>query len=273
MRKLAGDPMLRKTLANVVKTLRDALLDHYGKKEYAEVVGLNVTGDVTRKIDLIAEELLVKELKDAGLPAYVISEERGLYRIHEAPKYLVVADPLDGSLNYSLGIPLAAISIAVYEFERPRVFEPVYGIVASVFSNDVYEIMGREVYWNGRLVSRGSEGAGIFIVHTHSPELLTKLRRFANDRGLRPKFRVLGSLALETVYVAIGSAELLVYDTGGLRVNDIAVGVAMAKAMGLRIVMRPGPIEISVGPPRVIEELWIVPPYFQSAFPRGSQEG
>src|SRR3989344_2112129 len=66
---------------------------------------------VVTKADLEAEEIILKKL-EKDFPAHnVISEETG--DIGRKSDYVWVIDPLDGTLNFSRGLPIFAVSLAL----------------------------------------------------------------------------------------------------------------------------------------------------------------
>jgi len=64
-------------------------------------------------IDLVADEAMCDVLHGAGLR--VLSEESGMTGPDDGSGILVVADPIDGSTNASLGIPWFATSLCVLD--------------------------------------------------------------------------------------------------------------------------------------------------------------
>ena len=74
-------------------------------------------GDISMHIDIIAEEIVIKTLEQAGLDLLLISEEVGEKFIGNKEKAIqnqqkVIVDPVDGSNNSIRGIPFSCVSIA-----------------------------------------------------------------------------------------------------------------------------------------------------------------
>ncbi|WP_440059913.1 inositol monophosphatase family protein [Thermogladius sp. 4427co] len=253
---------IRRAINRVGEETVRMLRENIGRLELGQVVFTNPTGDTTRKIDLIAEEYLVDQVKSSGLKAWVLSEERGLYKLTDNPELLIVADPLDGSLNYILEIPFSAVSIAVYGLGNLRLESLVYGFVANIFREEKYEFYEGRVYLNNTELRQTSRGEGVICIHTINPLLVDKIRRFVLSKGGRPKLRTLGAASLEAVYTAIGKMEYYINDVGGIRLNDIAVGLAIALNRGLRVTLRPYPVVVSPDHVTVFSEVWITPGEF-----------
>ncbi|SPY07998.1 Fructose-1,6-bisphosphatase class 1 [Oligella urethralis] len=73
----------------------------------------NVQGEVQKKLDVIANDILLAESGRNGFLAGVASEEMDtFYSLKEAPKtgnYLLLFDPLDGSSNIDINAPIGTI--------------------------------------------------------------------------------------------------------------------------------------------------------------------
>lgn len=73
----------------------------------------NVQGEVQKKLDVIANDILLEESARSGFLAGVASEEMDeFYSLKDAPKtgnYLLLFDPLDGSSNIDINAPIGTI--------------------------------------------------------------------------------------------------------------------------------------------------------------------
>ncbi|MGC9122197.1 MAG: hypothetical protein ACP5HP_04585, partial [Thermogladius sp.] len=74
----------------------------------------------------------------------------------------------------------------------------------------------------------------------------------------------LGAASLEVLYTAIGKMEYYINDIGKLRINDIAVGLAVAVNRGLRVILRPPLNRINPTSITVLDEVWITPGEYES---------
>lgn len=68
--------------------------------------------DVVTRADKESEDLIVRSILDR-YPDHKILGEEGGYRGNEDSEYMWVIDPLDGTTNYSQGLPLFCISVAL----------------------------------------------------------------------------------------------------------------------------------------------------------------
>ena len=72
----------------------------------------NVQGEEQKKLDVLANDIMVNALRASGKTAVLVSEELDDAIIIEDPfkgKYCVVFDPLDGSSNIDAGVNIGTI--------------------------------------------------------------------------------------------------------------------------------------------------------------------
>ncbi|HRB81589.1 MAG TPA: class 1 fructose-bisphosphatase, partial [Nitrospira sp.] len=71
----------------------------------------NIQGEVVKKLDQIANDTFVRVFESSGLVCVLASEEmeKPLKMVHEGAKYMLLVDPLDGSSNTDVNMPLGAI--------------------------------------------------------------------------------------------------------------------------------------------------------------------
>ncbi|HXF45375.1 MAG TPA: class 1 fructose-bisphosphatase [Burkholderiaceae bacterium] len=110
------DPNLRlllETVARAVKTISHAV----GKGALGEVLGsagtTNVQGETQKKLDVIANEILVEANEWGGHLAAMASEEmdhpKGIPVAYPRGNYLLLFDPLDGSSNIDVNVSIGTI--------------------------------------------------------------------------------------------------------------------------------------------------------------------
>ena len=88
-----------------IKTLRAAkiLHDELGEDGLTQIPSPNQFGEQALKADVEAEKVVLKLLKESGLPIRVISEEHGITDLTEKPKLLGILDGIDGTSRYKAG--------------------------------------------------------------------------------------------------------------------------------------------------------------------------
>jgi fructose-1,6-bisphosphatase I len=106
-----------KMIANKVRSA--GLADILGATD-----GENVQGEVQQKLDILANEIIVKAMDHGGrLCAMASEEEPGIIQIPEpfkCGKYCLLFDPLDGSSNIDVNVPVGTIFSVVRKITRGR---------------------------------------------------------------------------------------------------------------------------------------------------------
>src|SRR5215208_7877045 len=106
-----------KMIANKVRSA--GLADILGATENE-----NVQGEVQQKLDVMANEIIVKAMDHGGrLCAMASEEEPGIIQIPEmfkCGKYCLLFDPLDGSSNIDVNVPVGTIFSVVRKITRGR---------------------------------------------------------------------------------------------------------------------------------------------------------
>lgn len=71
----------------------------------------NIQGEVVKKLDQIANDTFVRVFEHSGLVCVLASEEmeKPLTMVDEGARYMLLVDPLDGSSNTDVNMPLGAI--------------------------------------------------------------------------------------------------------------------------------------------------------------------
>ena len=84
----------------------------------------NIQGEVQQKLDVMANEIIVKAMDHGGrLCAMASEEEPGIIQIPEhfkCGKYVLLFDPLDGSSNIDVNVPVGTIFSVVRKITRGR---------------------------------------------------------------------------------------------------------------------------------------------------------
>lgn len=100
------------TLIDIGIEIRDVIGSFIKKNEdYAEMI-VQRPKDITRRMDMAAEQALDKALLARGLSARVISEELDDRTVGKHPDFMLIFDPIDGSTNATCGIPYFCTSLA-----------------------------------------------------------------------------------------------------------------------------------------------------------------
>lgn len=212
---------LKRTLQNAGKILTAS----FGK---TAVVSGKANRDILTDADLASDTYITQELLKKYPEIPVLSEETVRTSQVEHASRRFVLDPLDGTINFSRGIPEFGISLAYQENKRT-----VYGLVYLPIKNDFFE------GYNGK----GSTFAGKTL-HVSDVQSLSKsviavdtarsaavVPSYINN--LHKKIRAFRSYgcAIEVLgYIAKGNVDAYLYDTPKLW--DIAAMECIIKEAG-----------------------------------------
>lgn len=192
-----------------------------------EEKGLN---DLVSYVDKKAEEMIVKGLREILPEAGFITEEGSAG--HNEEEYRWIVDPLDGTTNFTHGLPVYAISIAlmfadelvvgvVYEINKDEMFSATKG--AGAWLNDERIQVSSRTALSESLLATGFP----YNNFDKMPEYLNILKEFMQStHGLRR----MGSAAVDLAYVACGRFEgFFEYN---LNAWDVAAGSLIVKEAG-----------------------------------------
>jgi len=187
--------------------------------------------DVKIRGDKESEKIILSYLKK-HTQVYILSEENVQSARKKSSDSLVwIVDPLDGSLNYSRGIPLCCISIGLWQGNRP-----VLSVVYDFNNKEMFLGVASEGAWlngqeikvsNNRKKKQAVLCTGFPINTDFTPDAV---RTFIEDIRSYKKVRLLGSAALSLAYVASGRADA--YQENDIAIWDVAAGIAIVKAAG-----------------------------------------
>jgi myo-inositol-1(or 4)-monophosphatase len=168
----------------------------------------------------------------------VISEE-SQYHSFDINKLQWIIDPIDGTLNFHRGFPMAATSIALWENGAP-----ILGVVHHLFDDQVfYSYKDYGAWSNNNIigVSTTEEISDAILVTgfpSGSNHDTNTLNQFINNAQNYKKLRMLGSAALMLGYVACGIFD--VYSEKDIYIWDVAAGLAVVSEAGGSYVIQPG---------------------------------
>ena len=198
--------------------------------------------DIKLELDVRCQKRIEKRLRKA-FPAIAILGEEGIVGDPLANDRFVV-DPIDGTVNFTYGIPHACVSIALQHRSNLRTrsehpdapFQTVAGLVYDPFTGELFTaIRGEPAKLNGKHIRASTrtrlEESIISIGFAKSPaSLKTMLPQFNALVHKVRKIRIMGAAALAMVYVAAGRFDA--YVEGGIRLWDIAAGGLILECAG-----------------------------------------
>ena len=119
----------KKYLSLAVKTSEDAVT--LIEKHFQVSAGIlsEQAKDIKTKTDLVVQDFILQALSDTGFP--ILAEENALKQRFKELHWIV--DPLDGTMNFVRGFPMACVSIALWNG-----MQPVLGVIKDVFSKSIF---------------------------------------------------------------------------------------------------------------------------------------
>ena len=226
-----------KELLALATEIRTAIQGYLAETtDYGEVLKRRPQ-DVTRKIDLLAEEAMHRALQRRERCARIISEELGdhIYPAGGEPEFTLIFDPIDGSTNVVLGIPVFCSSIAYSPNVEHVRFEDIQAsVVAAIYGKTYYAVRGGHAWVDGTQLPRTIRGKTkrAFSVYTYGATLIPEaVLAFLIANGDKV-IRVLGSVALELCLVAEGAIDGFLDLRGLINGYDIAGAALLLQEAG-----------------------------------------
>ncbi|WNY28378.1 NAD kinase [Methanimicrococcus stummii] len=225
------NPELLALCRAVYNDIRSAISSLEGTNEADEFMFVGADGTDTKRIDLAAEDAMLKRFKSSGHSVRIISEEMGETIIGDVNniEFAAIVDPLDGTTNAIHDIPFYSVSIA---FSKPDLTGIFFGYVCNLANGDeFYAEDGKGAYMNGARIET-SKISTVREMTISAYGYRQNTDRTANLCSRVQKVRVLGSVALELCYVAAGKIDAFVDVRRMLRLIDIGAGQLIAREAG-----------------------------------------
>jgi myo-inositol-1(or 4)-monophosphatase len=224
--------ILKAAASAVFKETRNLI----GSPESAVTFGRGAGGDLSSKIDLVAEKAVLNTIEELEFSPTVIGEECGM--IDGGDGYLVM-DAIDGTTNAIRGIPFSCCSLAFAT--HSNLSSVIEAVIIDLNTGDVYESsVNKGALMNGIRLQINDEdilkrfktqnelvvGVNISGMGAGSIEKVTRII----SRCLH--VRHLGANALELCFFARGLIDMYIDLRGKIRVTDMAAGYLISKEAG-----------------------------------------
>ena len=156
-----------------------------------------------------------------------------------------MVDPIDGTVNFTYGIPHACVSIALQERtggkqnradQQVEDYRTLVGVVYDPFLDELWTaVRGGRARLNGRIIRvsrrRALREAIVALGFAKHKTTLNKMLPYFNRLVPRVrKIRLLGAAALSMTWVAAGRMDA--YKEYGVRLWDIAAGGLIVECAG-----------------------------------------
>ncbi len=236
-----------------VETAREAglyLLDRF--KRNAVSVTSSYAHDIKLDVDVATENLMKRSIRKKYPAHGFICEESG--RVDEADDGNWVIDPLDGSVNYFMGIPHYCTSIAFKNNEKY-----VAGAVYDPVRNEMFSADHAGSYLNDTPIRKHTvtqlEEVVISGGFFKAQSLEDGTRIFQKISKRVKKIRFFGSAALDLCYLACGRVNA--YIQHWVNEWDIAAAALIAEKSGavLDITHVDGHLNVIAGDSNIFTEL------------------
>ena len=222
--------MVRRMAESVLKCAADYRASN---KDFDEVLKRRKT-DVTRKIDMVAEEALNAAILREGISARVISEELGerLVPANKEPQYTLVLDPIDGSTNIVLGIPYFCTSLALSKKSAGATFSDIdAGAVAGITVGTFHASRGNGAYLGGdRIRTSESKGKPRYAIYSYGVGSVPKGVVDLEEENC--VVRTMGSIAMDISMVARGAFDAVIDTREMLSGYDVMASSLILKEAG-----------------------------------------
>jgi len=219
-------------LKEVSKQVYENVKNLAGTVDAAGDYGRGAGGDISRKIDIVAEKTVLDYLKKINFECIVLGEECGRVELSNNPKGFVIMDAIDGSANAVRGVPFFCCSLAFATEDK----------LSSITDAVVTNLSNGDLYW-------ATEGKGSYLnetkIHVHdkkpvyrivgintsgaTPKLMEKLQPVFEQRNHTRHF---GANALEMAFFAQGLIDIFIDWRDKIRIQDIAAGYLLIKEAG-----------------------------------------
>src|ERR671911_2279725 len=243
---------------NVYSEIKDLL----GTSEGASKISLGAGGDISRKIDIVAEKAVLNTIKSSNISPVIIGEECGIVNLNKSysssspsssssspssnnnENGFVIMDAVDGTTNAIRGIPFSCCSLAfANEFKLSSVTDAV---VLDLFTGDIYSASKQKgSFFNNKKISVRNEkdfssitsledlksidvliGTNVSGVPPNILDEISKVISFSSH------IRHFGANALELCYFARGFMDAYIDIRGKIRSTDMAAAYLIAKEAG-----------------------------------------
>jgi Predicted sugar kinase len=220
-----------KILAEIADKVAEAIKLIPDSKQRGEELCMGADGTPTSQIDKIAENTILEFIELRKLKLNVLSEEIGF--VDNGAKETLVLDPIDGTKNSVMGVPLYTVSMAVGRDSLSNVHT---AFVRNLVTGDTYTAeKGKGAFKNGKRMAAKKRSDPddlrmmIYMGNGAHPDAFTLAKRVRTSRAY-------GCASMEMILVAEGVADGFLMNSENpkrsIRVFDIAGSYLILKEAG-----------------------------------------
>lgn len=219
--------VLREASGRIYKSVRDLA----GTAGAGGDFGRGAGGDISKKIDIVAETAVLDYLQEVQFPCVVLGEECGRIQLADESAGYIIMDAIDGTANAVRGFPFYCSSLA---FATGNSLSSIRaGVVCNLYNGQTYwASSGDGAFLDGRPIwaGRGESGYSIIGVNVSgaTTEQLEQLQPLLDGSHVRH----MGANALEMAVFASGLMDAFVDLRCKIRIQDIAAGYILVHESG-----------------------------------------
>jgi myo-inositol-1(or 4)-monophosphatase len=236
-------------LTEASKNVYNEIKDLLGTIDGGSKISRGAGGDISRKIDIIAEKTVLNTIKSNNIFPTIVGEECGIVNLNKSSSSnnnnegFLIMDAVDGTTNAIRGLPFSCCSLAfANEFKLSSVIDAV---VLDLFTGDIYSASKEKgsFYNNKKIYVKNEDfnsiesledlksfdvviGTNISGITSDILNELSKVLLFSTH------IRHFGANALELCYFARGFMDAYIDIREKIRATDMAAGYLIAKEAG-----------------------------------------
>jgi len=242
--------MMLDILTEASKNVYSEIKDLLGTIDGASKISLGAGGDISRKIDIVAENTVLNTIKSNNISPTIVGEECGIINLNKSSSSpnnnndgFLIMDAVDGTTNAIRGLPFSCCSLAfANEFKLSSVIDAV---VLDLFTGDIYSASKEKgSFFNNKKIHVKNEdfnsiesledlksldiliGTNVSGVPSNILNEISKVLLFSTH------IRHFGANALELCYFARGFMDAYIDIREKIRTTDMAAGYLIAKEAG-----------------------------------------
>lgn len=203
------DPFIQK----LAKETGSLVLKRFGKDGVHYTKSVH-RADAVTKADLAADAFITSRIKKKYPKHGIISEESGSYNADA--EYVWVIDPIDGTLNFSLGVPMFGVMVCLIRRKKvvlSAVYLPVRKELFFAKRDKGAFLNGKRIHCSRTADFGHSFGVGSMSLHTKFANFMRNFIGVAK-RKHNMMYGAFGSMADNACYVACGKRDWMVSMSG-----------------------------------------------------------
>ena len=222
------------TLKTACLEVRKSVKDLVGTPEGNTKMNVGAGGDISRKIDLIAEKKVIDIIKESGKNPTIFGEECGVINGNDNDGYIIM-DAIDGTTNVTRSIPFNCCSLA-YATDS-KMSSVVEAAIIDITRGDLYYASkDKGAFLNGNKITvrktdniKEDDIIGGVNISGISQELLQSIGPIISKLN---HIRVFGANALELCFLARGYLDMFMDLRDKIRPTDMAAAFLIVKEAG-----------------------------------------